>query len=107
MVVAADVLQPQWRVMYARRMATATLQDLRLAREAIVRQHADAECRHDVEATLATFYSARYEVAPFGVSDGKAAVRDLLNGMMTGFPDWHLDTGPFATGTISCSSKCG
>jgi len=55
-------------------------------RETIVRQHADAEGYHDVDATLATFHRARYEVAPFGVSDGEAAVRDLLNGMITGFP---------------------
>ena len=79
-------------------MATPLLQDLRRAREAIVRRHADAEGRHDVEGTLATFHSARYEVAPFGVSDGEAAVRDLLNGMIAGFPDWHIETGPFRHG---------
>jgi steroid delta-isomerase-like uncharacterized protein len=79
-------------------MATATLQDLRPVREAIVRKHADAEDRHDVEATLATFHRARYEVAPFGTSDGEAAVRELLSGMIAGFPDLHLETGPFRHG---------
>jgi len=71
---------------------------LRLAREAIVRRHAGAECRHDVEATLAAFHSARYEVASLGVSEGDAAVRDLLSGMITGLPDWNLETGPFCHG---------
>lgn len=67
-------------------------------REGIVRRHADAEGRHDVDATIATFHRARYEVAPFGVSDGEAAVRDLLGGMITGFPDWRIETGPFRHG---------
>lgn len=79
-------------------MATATVSDLRQTREATVRQYANAENRHDVDATLATFHRARYEVAPLGVSDGAAAVRDLLNGMITGFPDWHIETGPFRHG---------
>ena len=79
-------------------MATPAFQSLRQVREAIVRQHADAEDRHDVDATLATFHRARYEVAPLGISDGEAAVRELLNGMITGFPDWHIETGPFRHG---------
>jgi steroid delta-isomerase-like uncharacterized protein len=79
-------------------MATAISQDLRRVREAIVRQHAEAEDRHDVEATLATFHRARYEIAALGVSEGSAAVRDLLNGMITGFPDWHIETGEFRHG---------
>lgn len=79
-------------------MSTATVRDLKQAREAIVRQHADAENRHDVDATLTTFYSARYEVAPLGVSDGESAVRQLLDGMITGFPDWHIETGPLRHG---------
>jgi predicted ester cyclase len=38
-----------------------------------------------VEATIATFHSARYEVNG-EQSDGEAAVRDLLQGLMAGFP---------------------
>lgn len=79
-------------------MATATSSGLKQQREAIVRRHADAETRHDVDATLATFYRARYEVAPLGVSDGADAVRDLLNGMIAGFPDWRIETGLFRHG---------
>ena len=51
-----------------------------------------------MEAAVATFHSPLYEVAPFGVSDGADAVRDLLNGMITGFPDSKIETGPFRHG---------
>ena len=63
---------------------------LRQRREAIVNQHAEAENRHDVEATIATFHRPRYEVngAP---SDGEEAVRELLQGFMRGLPDLHID----------------
>jgi steroid delta-isomerase-like uncharacterized protein len=62
---------------------------LRQRREAIVNQHADAENRHDVEATIATFEHPRYEVN--GVpSDGEQAVRELLQDMMGGLPDLHI-----------------
>lgn len=60
---------------YVLLMATATVEDLRQAREAIVRSHADAEARHDVDATLATFHRPRYEVAPLGISDGLTCER--------------------------------
>jgi len=79
-------------------MATATLPDSRKQREAIVRRHADAEIRHDVDATLATFHRPRYEVPALGVSDGADAVRDLLNSMIVGFPDWHIEMGSFRHG---------
>ena len=79
-------------------MATATQSDLKQAREAIVRRHVEAEDRHDVEAVVGTFHSPRYEVAPLGVSDGAAEVRALLNTMLTGFPDWHLEPGPLRHG---------
>ena len=72
--------------------------NLRQACEGIVRRHAEAEDRHDVEATLATVYTARYEVAPLGVSDGETAVRDVLHSMITGFPDWHIEPGPLRHG---------
>jgi steroid delta-isomerase-like uncharacterized protein len=65
---------------------------LRQRREAIVNQHADAENRHDVEATIATFHRLRYEVNG-QPSDGAEAVRELLQGLMDGFPDFHIDMG--------------
>lgn len=79
-------------------MATPSRTTLQQAREAVVRRHIAAEEVHDIEATVATFYSPRYEVAPFGVSDGADAVRDLLKTMITGFPDWHINSGPLRHG---------
>jgi predicted ester cyclase len=79
-------------------MATATLTGLRAAREAVVQRHVEAEARHDVEATLATFHAARYEVPALGVSEGADAVRDLLQSMITGFPDWRFEPGPLRHG---------
>ena len=71
--------------------AVENITSLRQRREAIVNQHADAENRHDVEATIATFHHPRYEVN--GVpSDGEAAVRELLQGLMHGLPDLHTET---------------
>jgi steroid delta-isomerase-like uncharacterized protein len=65
---------------------------LRQHREAIVKQHAEAENRHDVEGTIATFHRPRYEVNG-QPSDGEAAVRELLQGLMRGFPDLHAEIG--------------
>jgi steroid delta-isomerase-like uncharacterized protein len=59
-------------------------------REAIVNQHADAENRHDIEATIATFHHPRYEMTG-DPSDGEEAVRELLQGLMHGLPDLHAD----------------
>lgn len=67
-------------------------QSLRERRQAIVLEHVAAENRHDVEATIATFHSARYEVNG-EESDGEAAVRDLLRGLMAGFPDFKAELG--------------
>jgi steroid delta-isomerase-like uncharacterized protein len=67
-------------------------EDLRERREAIVREHVDAENRKDVEATIATFHSPNYRVNGEPV-DGEAAVRDLLVGLMAGFPDFHGEIG--------------
>jgi steroid delta-isomerase-like uncharacterized protein len=72
-------------------MATTDVQALRERREAIVREHVDAENRHDVEATIATFDRPRYEVNG-ELSDGETAVRELLQGLMDGFPDFQVET---------------
>jgi steroid delta-isomerase-like uncharacterized protein len=64
---------------------------LRQQREAIVNQHADMENRHDIEATIVTFHHPRYEVNG-EPSDGEVAVRELLQGLMAGFPDLHAET---------------
>ena len=72
--------------------AVDNITSLRQRREAIVNQHADAENRHDVGATIATFDCPRYEVNG-QPSDGTEAVRELLQGLMDGFPDFHVDMG--------------
>jgi steroid delta-isomerase-like uncharacterized protein len=65
---------------------------LRQRREEIVMQHAEAENRHDVEATIATFHSPRYEVNG-QLSDGESAVRELLQSLMSALPDLHAEVG--------------
>ena len=64
---------------------------LRERRETIVNEHAEVENRHDVEATIATFHRPRYEVNG-EASDGEDAVRELLQALMGGFPDLHVET---------------
>jgi steroid delta-isomerase-like uncharacterized protein len=72
--------------------AVDNITSLRQRREAIVRQHAEAENRHDVEATIATFHHPCYEFNGETI-DGAEAVRELLQGFMNGFPDFHADIG--------------
>jgi steroid delta-isomerase-like uncharacterized protein len=67
-------------------------QALRERREAIVTEHVAAENRHDIDATVATFHRPRYEVNG-DESDGEEAVRDLLEELMAGFPDFHAEVG--------------
>ena len=82
-------------------------QEIAQRREAIVRAHVEAENRHDVAATVATFYHPKYEVMPLGaVLDGPQPVTDFLSGVMAGFPDFsagtpsltHSDNGIVAEG---------
>ena len=72
--------------------AVENITSLRQRREEIVKRHAHAENRHDVEATIATFHRPRYEVNGIP-SDGEQAVRELLHGLMSGFPDLHVEIG--------------
>ena len=64
---------------------------MRQRREAIVREHIDAENAHDVPRAIATFHRPRYEVAPFGSpNEGAESVHQLLAGMFAAFPDFHV-----------------
>ena len=66
--------------------------ELRQRREAVVREHLDAENRQDVQGVLATFATPKYDVKPLGtVNDGAEAVHELMTGLFTGFPDFHVD----------------
>ena len=81
---------------------------LRACREAIVKQHIEAENRHDIEATIATFHHPRYELNG-DPSDGEEAVREFVQGLMHGLPDLHaavdklrhMDDGVLVEGIIT------
>jgi steroid delta-isomerase-like uncharacterized protein len=67
-------------------------QILRDKREYVVKQHVEAENRHDVVASIATFHTPRYQVFPMGIiHDGAQAVGELLSGMFKGFPDFTVE----------------
>jgi steroid delta-isomerase-like uncharacterized protein len=74
-------------------MTTITSHDkLRADREVVVYAHMDAECNHDVAATLATFAEANYDVVPLGApSNGATAVDELLQGLFAAFPDFTAE----------------
>jgi steroid delta-isomerase-like uncharacterized protein len=62
----------------------------RQTREAAVRSHMEAECRHDVAATLNSFAEPNYDVVPLGApANGHAAVEELLGGLFEAFPDFE------------------
>lgn len=66
---------------------TKEQQLLREKRDSVVLEHVQAENRHDVDASVATFHTPRYEVMPMGiVHDGEQAVGELLSGLFKGFP---------------------
>lgn len=72
-------------------------------REAVVREHWDAENRHDPDGIVASFSATRasYEIPAFG-PDGQrpdaASVRELWEGMLAAFPDFHIEPGPMLHG---------
>jgi steroid delta-isomerase-like uncharacterized protein len=66
--------------------------EMRERREAVVREHVEAENRRDVEGVIATFERPRYEING-EPSEGDAAVRDLLHGLLRAFPDFHAEDG--------------
>ncbi len=75
-------------------MTATTTPDLRQLRETTVRNHYEAENRHDLDALLATFSptKASYDVPAFGEAGqpaGAAAVREMWEGILAVFPDIH------------------
>ena len=82
---------------------TAEETDIRQVREATVKEHIDAENRHDPDATVATFSrsKARYDIPAFG-DEGQVpdhdAIRTLFEGMFAVFPDFHVEAGPLRHG---------
>ena len=62
--------------------------DLRVRREAVVREHMESENRHDFDATLATFAHPRYELMATGqVFDGADEVMGYFRSSRRAFPD--------------------
>jgi hypothetical protein len=71
-------------------MTTAISEDLRARRSEIVKQHIDAENRHDPDGVVASFHQPSYDIPSFGDAgqvNGPEAVRELWQGLVTGFPD--------------------
>ena len=65
---------------------------LRERREKIVNEHIDAENKGDLDGMIASFYKPHYEVIPMGaVVDGEKEVRDLIGGVIKGFPDFRFE----------------
>lgn len=76
---------------------------VRQTREATVKEHIDAENRHDPAATVATFsdYKASYDIPAFGEAGqvpDHDAIRELFVGMFSVFPDFHIEAGPLRHG---------
>jgi len=72
-------------------VATDTTTTIRERREAIVREHVEAENRHDGGATLATFGHPRYEIIATGeVFDGAAEVQSFYDENYGAFPDFTV-----------------
>jgi steroid delta-isomerase-like uncharacterized protein len=62
--------------------------ELRARREAIVREHAEAENRHEFDVALDSFHHPRYELMPLGeVIDGDEAVAAYYRETREAFPD--------------------
>ena len=63
-------------------------EELRAKREAIVREHAEAENRHEFDVALGSFHHPRYELMPTGeVIDGPEAVAAYYRETREAFPD--------------------
>src|ERR1051325_4271993 len=73
---------------------TQLTEEIRKAREAVIQAHVVAEThKHSVEATIATFRYARYEIPAFGVlADGEDEVNAFLTVFLRTFPDLWLKT---------------
>ena len=64
------------------------MNDVRAAREALVREHMESENRHDFDATIATFTRPYYELVGTGeVYDGEDEVRGYYARTRSTFPD--------------------
>jgi limonene-1,2-epoxide hydrolase len=66
--------------------------ELRIRREKVVEDHIAAENNADLDSMIEGFHHPCYTVIPLGaISDGEAAVRDLIGGLCAAFPDFHFE----------------
>src|SRR6266566_8827422 len=85
-------------------MATTSAEmALRQRREATIKEHIDAENHHDPDRAVATFssYRASYDVPSMGEAGQPAdayAVRAMWVGIITAFPNIHIEPGPLYHG---------
>jgi steroid delta-isomerase-like uncharacterized protein len=82
---------------------TALQARLRQTREATVKEHVDAENRHDPTATVATFShsKASYDIPAFGEAGqvpDHDAIRELWVDLFSVCPDFHIEAGPLRHG---------
>lgn len=89
---------------------TSVAPSLRRLRQQVVQRHIAAENSRDLDAMIASFHRPRYEVFPMGaVCEGEAAVRELVAGLLAGFPDFnfapsrfhHADTAVIVEATMT------
>lgn len=67
------------------------MSSLQERRQKVVQAHIDAENSADLDAMIASFHKPRYEVFPMGaVFEGEQPVRELVAGLVGGFPDFHF-----------------
>ncbi|MBA2609178.1 MAG: nuclear transport factor 2 family protein [Actinobacteria bacterium] len=72
----------------------STNDDVRTRREAVVREHMEAENRLDFDAVIDTFAHPRYELMASGeVFDGEAEVREYFRRSRAAFPDQRNENG--------------
>ena len=79
-------------------MTTAISEDLRARRSEVVKQHIDAENRHDSDGVVASFHQPNYDIPTFGDEgqvNGAEAVRELWQGLIAGFPDLRIEPGRY------------
>src|SRR5438309_530319 len=62
--------------------------EVRRARERLVREHMESENRHEFGVTMGTFHHPRYEIVPTGdVYDGEVEVSAYFEETRAAFPD--------------------
>jgi steroid delta-isomerase-like uncharacterized protein len=84
-------------------MSATSVDSSRQQREKIVREHIDAENRHDPDGVVATFSPTRasYDVPALGAAGQPGepgAVREMWVGVLDAFPDVHIEPGPLLHG---------